>query len=294
MFPQPNKILGNKKGLIDSYFTQVSELENTDQLPTKNKDSFRFCSYNVRYFEFKNYTSIHIKEFIDKILPDSFSLIEYNENSDRSFKCLKNYSSILFEQLPRYGIITFHPLKSGICTFQKKSCLNQQRVVKNNELRGFTHLKRQYYNTNINIITIHLDVTDETGGIRLKEIKEIHNYIIDNQLKNVLIIGDFNEWDLDNKDSLYNDSLVDFIQRTGLHHFSTKVHRFLNSNNYINVFHMKNKYPRFSCWSGKLVDFCYLFQPTWNRNLEIENIYMPFVAYSDHLPIIVDVKYINN
>ena len=290
MFPQPNKISGDKRGLIDSYITQVSKLKNTDLIPNKNKDSFRFCSYNVRYFEFKNYTSLHIKEFIDKILPDAFSLIEYNANSDQSFKPLKDHYSVLFEQVPGYGINTFHLLESGVFTLHKKSCLNYQRVAKNNELRGFTHLKRQCYNTIINIITIHLDVTDETGNTRLKEIRDINDYIINNQLINVLIIGDFNEWNLDNKDPLYNDSLIDFRHRTGLSHFSTRVHDFLNNSNYSNVFHMKNKYPKFSCWSGKLVDFCYLFQPTWNNNLEIENIYMPFVGYSDHLPIIVDIK----
>ena len=53
---------------------------------------------------------------------------------------------------------------------------------------------------------------------------------------------------------------------------------------------MKNKRPFFSFLSGKLVDFCYLYKTTWSKNLEIENIYMPFVSYSDHLPIVVDIK----
>ena len=96
-------------------------------------------------------------------------------------------------------------------------------------------------------------------------------------LINVLILGDFNEWNLTKTDRTYNDSLIDFRQRTGLDHFSTRVHIFLKDKNFIDVFHMKNKKPKFSCWSGKLVDFCYLFKDTWDNSVEIVNIYMPFV-----------------
>ena len=150
-----------------------------------------------------------------------------------------------------------------------------------------------YNKININILTVHLDVYDETGNIRLQEISELYDYIVEYSLINVLILGDFNEWNLTKTDRTYNDSLIDFRQRTGLDHFSTRVHIFLKDKNFIDVFHMKNKKPKFSCWSGKLVDFCYLFKDTWDNSVEIVNIYMPFVLYSDHLPIIVDIK-VNN
>ena len=51
MFPKPNKIIGNRDSLIQSYKDQISKIE-TKSFPQKDRDCFRFCSYNVKYFEF--------------------------------------------------------------------------------------------------------------------------------------------------------------------------------------------------------------------------------------------------
>ena len=83
---------------------------------------------------------------------------------------------------------------------------------------------------------------------------------------------------------------MEFQVRTGKEHFSTKVHDFLHSKNFVNVFDLFTKRPKFSCWSAKLVDFCYKFNPTWNKSIKINNIDFAYFDYSDHLPIILDIN----
>jgi len=308
MFPSPDKIIGNREELLTAYINQINKLE-TGSFPPKSDNIFRFCSYNVKYFKFQQYGSNEIKLFIDAINPDACSLIEYDIAHDRAFKHITSaHDSVLFEQLPGYGIFTMyntlnadtittqplvekiHGSKYSLYILNKMRILSHDRYGDMSELRGFTHMVITCNLININILSVHLDVYDETGNIRLQEIKEVYEYIIQHSLRNVLILGDFNEWDLKKTDATYHDSLIDFRERTGLDHFSTKAHDFLKDRHFLNVFHMKGKNPKFSCWSGKLVDFCYLFKDTWDNLLEIVDIHMPFVPYSDHLPIIVDIK----
>ena len=292
MFPVPNKITGSRKDLIHSYVTQLND-SNTKLPPPKCESAFRFCSYNVKYFGFEQYTSADIHTFIDRIQPDAFSLIEYEVKHCGDFNNLPATNKILFEQLSGYGILSAFMDTANIDANAKyldsTRCLKNSNISKAPELRGFTHLHSDINSLPINIITVHLDVQDETGTVRLREIEEIYDYIRTKDLRNVLIMGDFNEWDLREGDDLYLDSLSDFQERTGLNTFSTKAHGFLKNHKFINVFHMKGLHPKFSCWSGKLVDFCYLFTSTWDNRLNIQNIYMPLVPFSDHLPLIVDI-----
>ena len=66
MFPIATKIIGSREELLQSYVEQVNRLATTDFSP-KPTNSFRFCSYNVKFFKFKNYTSADVKAFIDKM-----------------------------------------------------------------------------------------------------------------------------------------------------------------------------------------------------------------------------------
>ena len=291
MFPSPNKIIGSREDLIKSYVEQINSLHTTI-FSTKPTNTFRFCSYNVKYFKFENYTCENIKSFIDIINPDAFSLIEYHTKHDNIFKNIKDYNSVLFEQLPGYGILSSnYNSKYILHNIDQKQLLSHGRYGSMNGLRGFTHIAINLNKTPINIFTVHLDVCDESGNTRLQDITELVDYIVNTSLVNVLILGDFNEWDLKNTDSTYGATLVDFKRRTGLNHFSTQSHDFLKQNNFMNVFHLKEKYPKFSCWSGQLVDYCYLFKSTWSDTIEIVDITMPFIPYSDHLPIVIDIKH---
>ena len=294
MYPNPHNIFGNRFFLEESYKNQVNNLESSaPPLEKTDPNVFRFCSYNVKYFNFKKDANELISKFIKKYKPDAFSLIEYHKLEDKYIK--KQGDTVMFEQLKYYGISTHFNLDNvclpytATCEIQNIKGLVNIPTYTANENRGFTHLRVYLFTKYLNIITIHLDVQDEKGFSRLQEIQEIYAYIISLHLSNVIIIGDFNEWDIHCDEPLYETTLMEFQDRTGLEDFSTQAHDFLKSHNFINVFHMLDKYPKFSCWSGKLVDFCYKYEPTWNNSLDIKNIDFVYLDYSDHLPIILDI-----
>lgn len=297
MYPNPYYIVGNRMFLEQSYKNQVNTLATKDhnkQLMTKDPNIFRFCSYNVKYFNFKKNANKLIFDFIKDYKLTAFSLIEYHILEDEYLKNIGDW--VLFEQLKYYGISTYFNLDNKdydytmTCEIQNIKGLDSVPTYISNEKRGFTHLQVKIYPTTLNIITIHLDVVDEQGFSRLHEIQEIYTYITFLHLNNVIIIGDFNEWDIQHNEPLYEPSLMEFQERTGFEHFSTQAHDFLKSHNFINIFDLLDKYPKFSCWSSKLVDFCYKYKPTWNEVLKIKNIDFIYIDYSDHLPIILDIE----
>jgi len=297
MYPNPYKIFGDRLGLEENYRKQIQNMNyngfNND-VKKKEGNLFRFCSYNVKYFNFKNTADELIHNFIKEYKIDAFSLIEYHVSEDYYIKHIGE--SVLFEQTENYGISTHFNLKNIKMNPDMKADIHHIKKINDmdsyilNEERGFTHLYISLYNTTVNIITIHLDVSDEEGRTRLQEITEIYTYLKRLNLTNVLIIGDFNEWNIRHNEPLYEPSLMEYQERTGLEHFSTKVHDFLLNRKFINVFDMFDKNPKFSCWSGKLVDFCYKYTPTWNTLIKIKNIDFVYLDYSDHLPIILDIE----
>lgn len=294
MYPNPHNIFGNRFSLEESYKQQVNNLEHYNGfLGEKDSNVFRFCSYNVKYFNFKKDANELISKFIKQCKADAFSLIEYHILEDTDLK--KQGDMVMFEQLNYYGISTHFNLNNvylqytATCEAQNIKGLGNIPTYTSDEKRGFTHLRVQLCIKYLNIITIHLDVQDEKGFSRLQEIQEIYEYIKSLSLPNVIIIGDFNEWDIQSNEPLYESTLMEFQDRTGLEDFSTQAHNFLKNHNFINIFYLLDKYPKFSCWSGKLVDFCYKYEPTWNNSLYIKNIDFAYLDYSDHLPIILDI-----
>jgi len=286
MYPEPKKISGNRQGLIDSYLKQVNKTNLI--IPSKKTNIFRICSYNVKNFDFRGDANKQIKNFIDKINPDAFSLIEYLKDNDVYFR---NQSTQFFEQMQDYGIYSFGKeiIESDMVdsTGQLKDCSGYLL----NEERGFTFMKCKFNNTFINLITIHLDVSDNTGRTREKEIHTVVNFIVTKNLANVVVIGDFNDYPVNKNNPKYSEYLKEFKERTGLDSLPNKVHPLLEKNKFTNIYNLFDNNPKFSCWSGKLVDFCYIYNKTWEDRLVIRNSYMPFINYSDHLPLVIDILY---
>lgn len=286
MYPEPIKISGKKKELINSYIKQVNKPNLS--IPFKNLNEFRICSYNVKYFDFTDNTNKQIKNFIDKIDPDAFSLIEYSRDNDKYF--IDKYNEF-FEQMKNYGIYSFgKDVKESIC-INSTSLLKDCPDYSLDEERGFTFMKCKFNGIFINIITIHLDVSDDSALTRSKEIQDVVNFIIGKNLQNTIIIGDFNDYFVDKNNIRFNEHLEEFKERTGLDSFPNKVHSLLEKNNFTNIYQSFINIPKFSCWSGKLVDFCYIYNKTWDSRLVVKNFYMPFLNYSDHLPLVIDIIY---
>ena len=286
MYPSPNKFKGSRKELIHAYVTQTSQTNLI--IPKKNKNTFRICSYNVKNFDFVDQANKKIATFIDNLDPDVYSLIEYLGSNDTLFKLRKG---CLFEQVEDYGIYSFgyNVQNSRTCdsTYMLRNCSGYSQ----DENRGFTCVESIFNDRPITIITIHLDVSDNSAYTRQQEIKDVIGFILSQKLKNVIVIGDFNEYYMEKNNPLYLDYLEEFKERVGLDEIPNKTHTLLKQVHFENIYELFENSPQFSCWSGKLVDFCYFYKPTWDKSLYITDFYMPFINYSDHLPLIVDISY---
>jgi len=282
-YPFPTNINDDKPELVRAYKKLVS-LNNDKNYPgEKSVNTLRLCVYNVNRFGFLYNSNEKIFEFIKKINPDVISLIEYeNYPNDKFFFGINNKFTFM-EHSVNYGILTMTPLHHD---FLRKQITDTNLI---NENTGFTHCCIR----NINIITVHLDVFIESGRKRLCEIFEIHEYVVINRLKNVILIGDFNEMNIDNTHPLYEEYKIDFQKRTGYTDIPNLTHDFLHKLKYIDAYSLfgdSDYYPKFSCWSGKLVDYCYIWGPTWDNNIKIADINLPMFQYSNHLPIVIDIQ----
>ena len=82
---------------------------------------------------------------------------------------------------------------------------------------------------------------------------------------------------IDNTRPLYEDYKEDFKRRTGYTVIPSLAHSCLYKLKYIGVYSLfrdSDYYPKFSCWPGKLVDYCYIWPPAWNENIKIIDKYL--------------------
>ena len=283
-YPYPIEIEGDRNKLSRSYKQIVSKNKYSNYPQTKKINNIRICVYNVNRFEFLFNANEKIYEFTKKINPDILSMIEYKNFPNDKFFFKTNCNFTFLQQSQDYGILTMTPLKADI--------LKNKSISTNlfGENTGFTHCMIR----GLNIITIHLDVFIESGRMRLHEILVIHDYIMNHTLQNVIIIGDFNEMNINELHPMYEEYRSEFEKRTGYTKLPTSTHDFLKKLKYIDVYSLftedDENYPKFSCWSGKLVDYCYIWLPTWDSDFKISDITLPMFQYSDHLPIVLDIQ----
>lgn len=133
------------------------------------------------------------------------------------------------------------------------------------------------------VCTLHLDVFDESGKTRLKEIKQVIDYLNRSASgKPTIIMGDFNS--LLNSD--YTDQEIQWLARNNQSHpLDFQVAEALQNAGFADVFGTGSF--KYSTWSARRIDFIFV------RNIGLEQIKATGVAYtpaSDHLPIYVDIE----
>ena len=290
MYPLPTLVSGKKQELISNYKRQVNGLENKPFY--KLKGSKRIMLYNVNCFNFAignprgTHANDNIANLARELKVDTIAICEYSdilaEEVDKMYEnqvYYKQYYSFGIAALSKHSIIDYNVLE-----LDPQSC---------KEMRGAIHFN-QY---GLNIILTHLDVWDETGRLRKLEMGKIIEYVEQSNLENVILLGDFNEASIDKTllgESIVEDLNISYKERTGIDKpVPNQVHDLLKKNNYIDIFDflgrsIANK-PKFSCWSGRLVDYCYIYMPTWKDNVKIKNADFYFTTYSDHLPMVIDL-----
>lgn len=298
---------------IQAFINDCSKYKHFNKLIPLRKENDGICriaTFNVHYWtnpnETKNFDNII--ESINSIQVDILILQEVNWGKSSFFQFNKDFLEAKFKNLGYqelhfceaekiYGapfgnaILSKYPLVSGDGAYLS---LVQYNMTYRGEDRCYVGAALQLPNgKTIDVYATHLDVFDDSGETRLNQIKKLVGDI--NQRgnrKNILIGADFNEnrekdyqYQVDGK--LVWNLLVDEHEARGINPVPVAVSQHLENSGFKDSFSYEQiPAPKFTVWTGTVVDFLYLK----NWNLEIDGCYVLYNAASDHLPVIMDIK----
>jgi endonuclease/exonuclease/phosphatase family metal-dependent hydrolase len=165
---------------------------------------------------------------------------------------------------------------------------NQHKYA--HESRCYVHCIIQLPNNQIlSVYGTHLDVYNEKELIRFAQITELLDTIRHDNCDNILIAGDFNSIRCEDYTSEQFELIIQENLRRGAP-TQTLVANTLKTHGFIDCFTMNNQItPKFTAWAGTTIDFIILKCDTWR--LTIDNCYVYFDAASDHLPVVMDLRF---
>jgi endonuclease/exonuclease/phosphatase family metal-dependent hydrolase len=167
------------------------------------------------------------------------------------------------------------------------------KSFRKNRNRCFTTATIKLPNNKIvSVYSTHLEVFDTDESIRLEQITELIQFIEQTGQKNVLIGGDFNSIrKLDYEYYTHGKYVWDLLLAENRRlNFQTqqKALNALSKAGFTDSFtHANLPRPKFTVWSGLVVDFIFLSK---HWDIPIDGCYIFYTAASDHLPVIVDLK----
>jgi endonuclease/exonuclease/phosphatase family metal-dependent hydrolase len=262
--------------------------DTNDNIIPKTKNACRIMTYNVHGFrdiQCKNkYTEI-VKTILS-IDPDILVLEEVK---------LYNYANICTElqlrnHLDKIGLYFSAFSSCGLnAVFSKTSFSAFEIDLGRDPIR---HIARNAlictFDKNLTVIGTHLDVFDETGKLRIKQItsiletlKNMDNIYHNRSISKIIVAGDFNslrksdytskEWhhicELDKKRKITTvQDAIPIIEEKG----------------FIDSFSHLGKSVKISVWSGKRVDYIF------GKNIDFVQTASYKVTHSDHYPIYAD------
>jgi len=299
----------DKNSLKQSYINQQSSIENQQQnklIPKKKKKIFRIMTYNVYGFRLFKNSSNEILKIVGELEPDIANFQEFNTHF-----YMDGYKQFYKETMinENLGLATLCKTKWNKWTQYGGHNINKTsdewRKYKetydiggiDSDKRGFIHIKVPIVKNNkvmnINIINTHLDVWDETANTRYFEINNIVQFIEKHKLINVILLGDLNDINLKLlPETLQGELQLNFKKRfkeLGKSGIPKKVFQYLYKVGFVDSYELTKKpSPLYSCWTSRKVDHILIYKPTWN--LEIDGLYIHYNNYSDHLPLIIDLK----
>lgn len=268
-FVRDSKKYGNKKNSI---------------IPLKTNNFIRIFSYNVHYWTditSNNITHKYILEKIKFLNPNILGLqevlIPQDGNKDVSSSLGWTIKDVFKELLDEYKIETIgvsdtscsKGTRFGNLLASKNNVSTVERIIFNTvgEKRGAI----MGIVEGILFIVVHLDVWDNSGKTRRKQLVELFNFIDKRYDKNMemIMVGDFNC--LQRKDYEDNSNISGDFETI----------RVINEYGFEDIFNELN----YTVWSGRRVD--YIFVKNFYR--EIIGKYVYYDDLSDHFSLILDI-----
>lgn len=263
----------------------------------KNERTVRIATYNVHFWAdpFKKLNFDNIINVISKVNADIFVLQEVTGNPDQLKKLFAKIGYNNFVFMGTTNLNNFGNLIISKYPFVGKPITKIFRVDKNrNYKRGFINVKIKISNDKIiSVYGTHLDVYDNSEKRRFEEIKELIEVSQKDNNENIMILGDFNSVRMKDYQYEINKNLVwDMLnksneQRNGFQ-TPTITLETLEKEGYKTSFEFANKpSPKFTVWSGTVIDFIYLHR---NWNLPTLGSYIWYNSCSDHLSVMIDIS----
>lgn len=323
MFQRP-KNGASQKTLLNIYSDNTILLSKQNPIKPKSDSVIRMMTWNIHYWskivanndtdindktekkEYANWEAI-LKDIVE-INPDIACLQEVNYgktkyiNSDLNDELNKrgyiiisycNTTSSWFE-VP-YGNIIIGRKGMNWCANAVKPCNiaptipQRNNVYKiNSEGKSTKCFIETIYN-NVKIICTHLDVYDNTGRIREKQIEELDQYI--GSTCPTIIFGDFNL--VNEQDYQSNQDDKDWYN-----YISTKLgmngqaYDLIKSKGWVDSFDIVGTKPKYTTWNITRIDFIFLknFKTVPNIDMTklLDDCFVYYTTNSDHIQVIID------
>ena len=167
------------------------------------KNSLDIISYNIHGFPSKKNTD-NILEIIDNIGFYDMLFIQENWKYNNLFLSkMKDYRFIFSKKINKSiyssGLMIGYKKEINLIKYNERFFSDCNGYFFNGSdclaSKGFIHLKVFYKDTEINVINTHLDSgqSNKDQLVRRKQLKELKEYIVNNQLEEPIIMcGDFN------------------------------------------------------------------------------------------------------
>lgn len=295
-----NPTQGELFNLYNSNIDNFKKLNDT--MVNKNEDDFRIMTYNIHYWAKKNAeykdepNHIGIINNIRAINPDICCLQEVN------FAKTKYITTDFREAINEIGyeLLTYctttpswFKVPYGNAILIKKSLLEnlefsqKNHIYQNNSKGKSTKCFVEINLSKIRIICTHLDVHDNSGIVRIKQISELDDYTSDN--KPTIFLGDFN---LINENDANNKSSIEYIEKLKRNrNINGMAYDYMKKLGWIDTFDIKPRYkPQFTTWNLTRIDYI-MFKNIESATLtsDIKKAGVYYSNESDHIPVFIDL-----
>lgn len=279
---------------LKKQFELLYELNKKTPVLTKNKNGFRISTLNVHYW-----TNLHDKSSVDTLLEDigkinadimclqevSFGKTKYNKYNYQEllnlFKNLGYIDSIEVRCSPWVGADYGNIILSKYPLTKKANGLLYKGTTKVKRGYCFAYVEKM----DINICCVHLDVFDESGKTRDKQLNQLLKLINAPDIK-LIICGDFNC--IREKD--YTEEQFKIIkERDQLRNSTTDIMtlQVFEKTGYISCFDAKKMLvPHGTVWSNLVVDFIFVHN---NASFVVDICDIYRTINSDHFGIYMDI-----
>lgn len=275
-------------------FHKIYESSKAEENHSKSSNSVRIATYNVHYW-----TDLYEKPSFDKILKDiaiiNADILCLQEVSfDRTKFNPYNYDQLM-GKFRDMGYCDYVEVYGSQYLGSRFGNLILSRCKMDNKLWGTLHkgnvkVRRGYClasfkDLNVDVCCVHLDVFDESGDTRRKQLEEMLK-LVSAPRENLIICGDFNSIRKQDYEPKRLNTIINHDHLRGIV-TDTQTLQKLDELNYKTSFEHAQKKSDCTVWSCRAIDHIFLHS---NCPYKIVKSEVHYTINSDHFAIYADIN----